>query len=39
VTAYVNVQNMFDKHYQEVVGYPALRVNFRGGMRFRVGGD
>jgi vitamin B12 transporter len=39
VTAYVNVQNMLDKHYQEVVGYPALGVNFRGGMRFRVGGD
>ena len=39
VTAYVNVQNMLNKHYQEVVGYPALGVNFRGGMRFRVGGD
>lgn len=39
VTAYVNVQNTLDKHYQEVVGYPALGVNFRGGMRFRIGGD
>jgi len=39
VTAYVNVQNALDKRYQEVVGYPALGVNFRGGMRFRIGGD
>ncbi len=39
VTAYVNVENTLNKHYQEVVGYPALGVNFRAGMRFRIGGD
>jgi outer membrane receptor protein involved in Fe transport len=39
VTAYVNLQNAFDKHYEEVVGYPALGVNFRAGMRFRIGGE
>jgi vitamin B12 transporter len=39
VTVYVNVENALNKHYQEVVGYPALAVNFRAGMRFRIGGD
>jgi vitamin B12 transporter len=39
VTAYVNVQNVLDRHYQEVVGYPALGANFRAGLRFRVGGE
>lgn len=39
ITAYVNVQNALDRHYQEVVGYPALGVNFRAGTRFRIGGD
>jgi outer membrane receptor protein involved in Fe transport len=39
VTAYVNVENALNKHYEEVVGYPALRANFRAGMRFRIGGE
>jgi len=39
VTAYVNVENLLDRSYQEVTGYPALGINFRAGMRFRVGGD
>jgi vitamin B12 transporter len=39
VTAYVNVGNIFDKQYQEVVGYPALGTNVRAGMRFRIGGE
>jgi vitamin B12 transporter len=39
VTAYVTLQNALDKHYEEVVGYPALGMNFRAGMRFRVGGE
>jgi len=39
VTAYVNIENALDKHYQEVVGYPALKANFRAGMRFRIGGE
>jgi vitamin B12 transporter len=39
VTAYVNLENILDKQYNEVVGYPALRVNFRAGMRFRIGGE
>jgi outer membrane cobalamin receptor len=39
VTAYVNLQNAFDKRYEEVVGYPALGTNFRAGMRLRIGGE
>lgn len=39
VTAYANIENAFDKKYDEVVGYPALPVNFRAGLRFRIGGE
>jgi outer membrane cobalamin receptor len=39
VTTYVNIENALDRRYNEVVGYPALPVNFRAGMRFRIGGE
>jgi vitamin B12 transporter len=39
MTAYVNVENVLNRSYNEVVGYPALKANFRAGMRFRVGGE
>jgi len=39
VTAYANIENALDKQYEEVVGYPALGINFRAGLRFRFGGD
>jgi outer membrane cobalamin receptor len=39
ITAYANLENAFDKPYQEVVGYPALGANIRAGVRFRIGGD
>jgi iron complex outermembrane receptor protein/vitamin B12 transporter len=39
VTAYANLGNALDKRYEEAAGYPALRVNFRAGLRFRLGGD
>jgi len=39
VTAYANVENALDRRYNEVVGYPALPVNFRTGFRFRIGGE
>jgi vitamin B12 transporter len=39
VTAYANLENALDRRYNEVVGYPALPVNFRAGVRFRVGGE
>ena len=39
VTTYVSVNNALDRRYNEVLGYPALPVNFRAGMRFRFGGE
>ncbi|HEV8524188.1 MAG TPA: TonB-dependent receptor, partial [Terriglobales bacterium] len=38
-TAYVNIENVLNRRYEEVAGYPALKANFRAGMRFRVGGE
>ncbi len=39
MTAYLNVENALNRHYEEAAGFPALRANFRVGMRFRVGGE
>jgi outer membrane receptor protein involved in Fe transport len=39
ITGYANIENALNKQYQEVVGYPALGVNFRAGVRFRIGGE
>jgi vitamin B12 transporter len=39
VTGYANVENALDRRYNEVVGYPALPINFRAGFRFRIGGE
>ncbi len=39
VSAYANVENALDRRYNEVVGYPALPINFRAGFRFRLGGE
>ena len=39
ITAYANVENALNRDYEEVVGYPALPVNFRLGLRFRIGGE
>jgi len=39
VTAYANIENALDRRYNEVVGYPALPLNFRAGFRFRIGGE
>ncbi len=39
ITAYANIQNALNDHYNEVVGYPALTANFRAGVRFRIAGE
>jgi len=39
VTMYAHVENALDRRYNEVVGYPALPVNFRAGVRVRIGGE
>lgn len=39
ISAYANVDNVLNRFYEEVIGYPALGANFRAGMRFRIGGE
>jgi vitamin B12 transporter len=39
VTAYANLGNALNAHYNEVLGYPALKASFRAGMRFTLGGE
>lgn len=39
VSVYANLENALDHSYNEVVGYPALGINVRAGMRFRLGGE
>ncbi|HKV47309.1 MAG TPA: TonB-dependent receptor [Candidatus Acidoferrales bacterium] len=34
-----HVQNLFDKHYQDAIGYPALGYNYRLGIRYVWGGS
>jgi outer membrane receptor protein involved in Fe transport len=34
-----HVENLFNNHYQEAVGYPALRLNFLVGIRYVLGGE
>jgi vitamin B12 transporter len=37
ISAYLAIENLLNRHYEEVAGYPALSANFRVGMRFRIG--
>ena len=39
LTPYLNIENLLDRSYEEVIGYPALGINFRTGIRFRIGGE
>ena len=39
LTPYLTISNALDRRYNEVVGYPALPVNFRAGLKFRFGGE
>ncbi len=39
ITPYVNVENVLNRSYEEVIGYPTLGINFRTGIRFRIGGE
>lgn len=38
ISAYVRVANLFDKDYQDALGYPALGQDFRLGMRYTLRG-
>jgi outer membrane cobalamin receptor len=39
VTAFATVQNLLNRKYEDVAGYPAYKANFRAGLRFRFGGE
>jgi len=39
VTVFGRVENLFDKQYQEALGFPALGRDFRLGMKFIIGGE
>jgi vitamin B12 transporter len=34
-----HIENLFDKHYQDEIGYPALGYNYRLGLTYTWGGD
>jgi vitamin B12 transporter len=34
LSATARVENLFDRHYEDAVGYPALRLNYRVGMKY-----
>ena len=36
VTAYGNLRNALDRHYEEIFGYPAPRLNFVAGMKWTI---
>jgi outer membrane cobalamin receptor len=38
VSTYARVDNLFNRHYQIALGYPALRLGFRAGIRYSWGG-
>ena len=39
ITLYANGENIFDRPYEDVAGFPALGATIRAGVRFRVGGE
>ncbi|HSE37205.1 MAG TPA: TonB-dependent receptor, partial [Blastocatellia bacterium] len=38
VSLFARVENLLNQDYQEVLGFPAYRLNFTAGLRFRIGG-
>jgi vitamin B12 transporter len=39
VSVFARIENLLNRDYQEVLGFPAYRLNFSAGMRFRIGGE
>ena len=39
VAAFARIENLLNQDYQEVLGFPAYRLNFSAGLRFRIGGE
>src|SRR5262245_23443584 len=38
ISFFGRIENLLNQDYEEVLGYPAYRLNFSAGMRFRIGG-
>ena len=38
VAMFARIENLLNQEYEEVLGYPAYKLNFSAGMRFRIGG-
>ena len=38
ISLFGRVENLLNQDYEEVLGYPAYRLNFSAGMKFRIGG-
>ncbi len=39
ISVFGRAENLFDKRYQDVIGFPALGRDYRAGMKFRLGGE
>jgi len=39
LAAFGRVENLFDRRYQEIIGFPALGRDFRMGLKFTLGGE
>jgi outer membrane cobalamin receptor len=39
VSAFARVENLLNQDYEEILGFPAYRLNFTAGVRLRIGGD
>jgi outer membrane receptor protein involved in Fe transport len=37
--AFARIENLLNQDYQEVLGFPAYRLNFSAGLRVQIGGD
>ena len=38
-SVFARIENLLNQNYQEVLGYPAYRLNFSAGLRVRIGGE
>lgn len=39
IAAFARVENLLNRNYQEILGFPAYRLNFSAGLRLRIGGS
>jgi outer membrane cobalamin receptor len=39
VTGFARVENLLNREYEEILGYPSYRMNVSAGLRFRFGGE